>query len=188
MNSDTLQVRRTCGPVQPVDIRIAEKLWLIYDFPGFQIQWINGEGRPDERHVRPLRWTVTDYASFSVGLAYRFFKPRDAVYDVAAGVHDVLVRKRKIYGVSLRFCHEVFYKLLQLYDCPTVPAWTMYQAVKKLNWIRPGDGRDSLNYTLPAGTLERYYAIRAAHDAGRPIYDFDGKHVRLPTEAERSSE
>lgn len=159
------------GPKQPVDIQIGNSLWMVYDFPRIKV-----DGLID---FRLPRWFPTDYASFSVGIAYHFFQPRDDSYDVPAGAHDYLVRNRKTLGIGLRDCHDVFYALLKLYGCPTVPAWTMYSAVRAFNWMCLGDGYGKFRHNWKAAELDRYYRVRHAFDIGDPVIDYSGERVML---------
>lgn len=173
-------VKITTDIKQPVDIQIGKDLWLVYDFPGIHVQKIDSTGKLLRNiKTRPTRYFVTDYASFSIRLAYDFFTPRDDNYDVAAGYHDYFVRNRKRYGLSLWDCHDIFNELMKLYGTPTVPRVVMYNAVRGFNWMCAGSGDGSFRYVWKEDELRRYYEVQRAIRDDTPIIDYNGERVDL---------
>lgn len=97
-----------------------------------------GSGLPPI-HVRAH--TLTDYAS-APRITWPIIPLRDGVYDPAAAVHDVAARNRRLLGISLSQCHQIFAEALAAKRVPRVRAAIMYSMVYMFNWLfaGPGDG------------------------------------------------
>lgn len=93
---------------------------------------------------------LTDFASVPRFLWWAI-PTTDGQYDAPAVVHDYAVRFRKVLGLRLTECHQLFHEALLARNVSRVKARAMWAAVYCFNWLcaGPGDG------SVPPELLDR---------------------------------
>jgi hypothetical protein len=61
--------------------------------------------------------------------------------DRAAALHDLMVRCREIFGITLMDCHMHFRDAMECVGFPMFQRWYYYSKVVAFNWLCAGDGK-----------------------------------------------
>jgi hypothetical protein len=118
--------------------QVSKRVWRTLEPFSF---WIDGK-----YHRIPAPFFNDKYSViFDDVIFYVIGFPRDRGDDaenMPAVLHDYLVRYRKVLGLSLMDCHELFKQSMGMASLPPFTIVAKYSAVVCFNWIMagPGDG------------------------------------------------
>lgn len=99
---------------------------------------------------------ITDFYSVPRGLRW-VWPNNQGIYNESSGIHDWLVRNRKLIGFSLTDCHRAFNAAMAYQGVPDTRRRAKFTAVYLFNWLCAGKGD---------GTLPKY-AVDAVERARR---------------------